>query len=277
MASGFFQFLRPDDIVFLIKPSLQLHQRSDLFSILRCLCQRCDDWRIAAYPVKCLLDGQNLRIPCGRFDKINHRLETHVRMVQENILLPYIGKDVIIILQSRHFRGLVSGYFKILKPRKPVNLHQEGKIHGTRNIENIILPDLQLFLQDIQKLRGDSVLHLQADNLPPLSFLQLLFDLHQKIGSLVLINSQLRVPHNAVGIGTYHLIPQEELLHVSLDDLLQENQRFLSALFRKLDKAGKDGGHLYSGKHPFSPVCLSHLLDQRADIQGFIPDQRERP
>ena len=135
----------------------------------------------------------------------------------------------------------------------------------------------ELFLQDIQKLRRDSVLHLQAADLSPLSFLQLLFDLHQKVGSLVFINPQLRVPHNTVGIGTYHLIPQEKLLHVSLNDLLQKNQCFLSSLFRKLDKAGKDGRHLDSCEHPFSPVCLSHLLDQRADIQGFIPDQRERP
>ena len=198
-------------------------------------------------------------------------------MVQENVFLPDIGKDVIVILQGRHLRGLVSRYFIVLKPRNPVNLHQEGKIHGTRNIENIILLHLQLFLQDIQKLRRDSVLHLQADDLSPLSFLQLLFDLHQKVGSLVFINPQLRVPHNTVGIGTYHLIPQEKLLHVSLNDLLQKNQCFLSSLFRKLDKAGKDGRHLDSCEHPFSPVCLSHLLDQRADIQGFIPDQRERP
>ena len=59
MAAGFLQLFSPLDVVFLVKPGLQLYQDGDLLSVFSGSDQSSNNRRISAYPVQCLLDGQH--------------------------------------------------------------------------------------------------------------------------------------------------------------------------------------------------------------------------
>ena len=102
MAACFLKFLRPDDVVLLIKSGFQLHKYRYLFSVLRRCRQSCDDRGISADTVKSLLDRQHLRISCRASHKIHNRIKGLVRMHQENITFPDIREDIIIIHQCRN-------------------------------------------------------------------------------------------------------------------------------------------------------------------------------
>ena len=52
MAAGLFQLLGPEDVIFLVKPGLQLHQHGNLFPVFRRRSQSRDDGGISADPVK---------------------------------------------------------------------------------------------------------------------------------------------------------------------------------------------------------------------------------
>ena len=62
MAAGFFQLLRPLDIIFLVKTRFQLNEDQDLFPGLRRRRQRGNNRRLPADAVERLLNRQNVRI-----------------------------------------------------------------------------------------------------------------------------------------------------------------------------------------------------------------------
>ena len=108
MAAGLFQLLGPEDVIFLVKPGLQLHQHGNLFPVFRRRSQSRDDGGISADPVKGLLDGQHIWILCRRPDEIHHRIEAFIGMHQQDISLPDIGEDIVVIHQRRYWLGRVS-------------------------------------------------------------------------------------------------------------------------------------------------------------------------
>ena len=81
MSARLLQHLRPDDIVLLIETGLQLHQNRNLLAVLCRLGQSCDDRRITADTVQCLLDSQYLRIVGRVLYKLHHRIKGLVRMM----------------------------------------------------------------------------------------------------------------------------------------------------------------------------------------------------
>ena len=80
-----FQLARPENVAFLVEAGLELDDRGHLLAVVRRLGQGAHDGRIAAGPVKRLLDGQHAFIGGGGLDEIDHRTERFVRMVHQDV------------------------------------------------------------------------------------------------------------------------------------------------------------------------------------------------
>ena len=70
-------------------------------------------------------------------------------MMKQNILSADIFKDRLIIHQGRNRCRCIARYLIIIKPFHAVHFHQERQIQGAIEHINIVLLDLQLFLQDL--------------------------------------------------------------------------------------------------------------------------------
>ena len=286
MTSGLLQLLGPDDVVLLVKPRLQLHQHRHLLAVLSGSGQRGDNRRIAADPVQCLLDGQHLLILRSLLDEIHHRIESLVRMMEENISLLDLREDIL----SRRDSGIALGHIgllaQILAACQAVHLHKEGKVDGTVDSVDIHLLNLEVFFQDLQKAFVYLVLDLQTDDLSPLALGQLFLDLLEKIRCLILVKGEVGVSHNTVGIGADHIVVQEEFIQILLDDLLQKQEGVALILLRRdRHQTGQARRNLDRGKLQLILLALSLQqpgavilsADQSGDIQRLVADQRKRP
>ena len=91
--AGPLQVPRPGDVVGLVEPRLELHERRHVLAVLGRLGQRAHDRAVAAArAIERLLDGQHLRIAGRQLDEIEHRHERLVRMVQQNVVLGNFGE-----------------------------------------------------------------------------------------------------------------------------------------------------------------------------------------
>ena len=256
MAARFFQHSGPYNIIFLVKAGLQLHQHRHLLAVLCRLGQRRNDRGIAADPVEGLLDGQNLRILCRLPDKVHHRGKGLVRMVQQNISFEDFVKNMAAGRQLWHRLGRIPGRLQMPEALHAVNLHQHRQIQRPLNGINILGFYTQLLLQDLQKPLVAVGSHFQPDGLPPLTFLQLLFYLLQKVGRLVLLYGQVRIAHDSEGIRAHNVIIQKELVDIPFNNFFQKDNfpRVLSC--GQLHHTAQHAGYLHHGKFQFLPDIL---------------------
>ena len=91
-------------------------------------------------------------------------------------------------------------------PVNPVQFHQKGQIKRSADPIDIILFYRKLLLQNFQKLRLHFILYLQTDDLSPLTLLQLLLNLLEQICRIVLVNRQIRIPHDPVRVRTDDIV-----------------------------------------------------------------------
>ncbi len=223
MTARLLQHPGPDNVVLLVKPCLQLHQHRHLLAVFRRLGQGRNNGRIAADPVQGLFDGQDLGIPGRLADELHHRLKGLVWMVQQNVPLTDLVEDFTPLGQLGHRLGCVSGSFQMVKSLQAIKLHKHRQIQGTVHHVYILVLNVKLLFQNVQKPLVTARRHFQTDGLPPLTLFQLLFNLLQQIRRLVLIYGQIRIAHNPVGVCAYDIVVQEELVHVPLNQLLQKN------------------------------------------------------
>ena len=115
---------------------------------------------------------------------------------------------------------------------------------------------MEVFFQDRQQLFVNFLLHLQADDLTPLPLLQLFLDFLQQIFRLILIDTQVSIAHDTVRISTKHVIVQEQLLDIPLDNLFKKQECPHSLRSgRNLHNPWQHGRYLDSGK-----LCLPFLV-----------------
>ena len=278
MTACFFQHLRPDDIILLIKTRFQFYQNGNLLTVLSCLCKRCDNRRIAADAVKCLLDCQHIRIFCSLAHKIHNRVKTHIRMMEKYISLTDHLENIFIILECRHCCRFIFRLFELIVAVNAVNLHQHGKIQRPIDKEDIISMNLKFHFQDIQKSGVHLIFHFQTDHLTPLTFFQLFLNFHQKILSLILINGKICITHNSVWMRTDHIIAQKQLINVSFDDLLQKSHCCMAFLLRRDDyHSRKYGRNLHCSKiNHFFAFFGIFFGKECSNVQCLISDQRKR-
>ena len=95
VTAGLFQLGRHVDIIFFIKPGLDFHEYRDLFAIFGSLGQGSNNWRFAAHAVQGLLDGQHIRVRCGKADEFFNGFKGFIGMMDHDILLgnglPHVG------------------------------------------------------------------------------------------------------------------------------------------------------------------------------------------
>ena len=226
MAACLLEHLRPLDVIFLIETCLQLDQSRDLFSVLGSLCQSRDDRRIAGYAVQRHLDGKNVRVLGRAADQVHDRIKGLIRMRQEDILLPDHGEQILVILhihQRRDRLRYVAFLLQMLETAHAVHLHQEGQIQRSGDRIHLLIADVELLAKDLQKLGLHGILVLETDHLAPLALLQFLLDLFEQIVRIVLIDRQISISGDPVGMSADNVIAGEQLIHVRLDHILQKN------------------------------------------------------
>ena len=276
MAACLFEHLRPVDIIFLVKARLQLDEHRNLLAVLRRLRECCDNRRIAADPVQRLLDREHIRIRRRLLYELNHRLEGHIRMMQQDIASADLRKNIFLIVHARNRLWAVRRIAVRVHPVNPVQFHQKGQIKRSADPIDIILFYRKLLLQNFQKLRLHFILYLQTDDLSPLTLLQLLLNLLEQICRIVLVNRQIRIPHDPVRVRTDDIVVQKQLVNVALDDFFKQcHTLFPVRSVRKPDNPRQYRRYLYRCKFSFALFAL--LGNQCADIQCLIANQRKRP
>ena len=231
MASCLFQHFGPNNIILFVKSCFQFHQNRNLFAIFRRLRQRCNDRRMSTNSIQSLFDCKYTRIFCCLPYKIYNRIKAHIWMMQKYISFSDHLENIFIILKFRYRSRLITWCFILIKTFCSVNLHQHGQIQRSIDGKNICVFDIKFHLQNIQQTFIHLIFHFQTDHLAPLAFLQLLLDLHQQVLCLILVNSQIRITHDPVRMGTYHIITEKQFINISLYDLLQKDHRGVFCFF----------------------------------------------
>ena len=149
VAAGFFQHLRPENIVFLVKTGFQLNQDRHLFSIVRRFSERRDNRGVTADTVEGLLDRQHLRVAGSFLDKIDDRLKGLKRVGQQYIAFADIGKNIILIHQRRNRLRRVRRCLKFVKARQTEHLHENRQIKRSVNLIDRVPADVQLLFEDV--------------------------------------------------------------------------------------------------------------------------------
>ena len=94
-AARILQLLGPVDVVLLVKAGAQFHHGHDLFAVFRRIDQRADDLGVAGHAVQRHLDGNDVGIRARAQQHTNERADALVRVSQENVVLAYLGVQVI--------------------------------------------------------------------------------------------------------------------------------------------------------------------------------------
>ena len=303
VAASLLKHLGPGNVVFLVKAGLQLHQHRDLLAVIGRFGQGLDDGGISADAVQGLLDGQDVRVLRRRLHELHHRVKGLVGMAQQDVALPDVREDAVLVHEGRDRLRDVLRVLQAVKARQAVHLHEHGQIQRPVDPEQVRLLDLQLVAEDLQELLVHGILHLQPDRFAPLAALQLLLDLLHEVGSIFLVQIELRVPHDAEGVRGQDVIVHEELVHVAFDDLFQQDDGGLPCsllsffllsgpgrLRRDHHDPRKDGRHLDDGEirallflvlflllflDPDQGLHILFPADAGRDVQGLVPDQRE--
>jgi len=92
--AGAFQVACPLDILFLVKPGLELDHRHDRLAGFRRHDKRLDDRTLVGRSVKRLLDGHDVGVLGRLADELHHHVERLVGMMDDDVLLPDGGKAV---------------------------------------------------------------------------------------------------------------------------------------------------------------------------------------
>ena len=83
-----------------------------------------------------------------------------------------------------------------------------------------MLAHAELFGERLSQRGIRFVLDLQPDHLAPLAFYELLLNLLEQIGGLVLVKGKIGVAHDTVRVSADHVIVQIKLPDILFDDLL---------------------------------------------------------
>src|SRR5262245_18376571 len=125
------KFFGPENIVLLVEPGLQFHQRRHFLAVCASLHKRLDDGGIGPYPIEREFDGQDVRISSCGVEKVYNGREAVVWMIEQDITL-LNGREYIGVHQNRRhlvrnrrivqFRAVESCKFQeIGQPERPLN------------------------------------------------------------------------------------------------------------------------------------------------------------
>ena len=278
MAACLFKHFCPGNIMLLVKSRLELDEDRDLLPVIGCPGKSSYDRRVPAHAVQRLFDCQDIGIHGSFLYESDDRVERHIRMMYEDIPVPDNTEDILFPHKCRDGCRIIPVRFIGVKSRKSVHLHEEGEIDRPRNEENVVARDIEFFRQHFKKTLIHAFFDLKADDLSPLALFQLLLDLLQEVLCLLLVDVKLRVPHDPVRISAENIIMLKEHSDILADDFFKQNDDHVSVLrIRQTDDPRKYCRDLDSGELRRLFLLLRLFRgDQRSDIEGLVPDQRER-
>ena len=205
-------------------------------------------------------------------------------MIHEDITLSDFREDIRPLLEADGLPGRPGLLVETLPLHLPVELHAEGKVAGTTRRINPGLVYIELLHQIGQQFLVHMGVVVQTDALAPLPLVQGLLDLLQKVGRVVLVDVEVGIPNNPVGIGAYDVIALIELSDISEHDLLKEYEGLPVGLIgRNLNDSRNDRRHLDRGKYGgIAPLAALHevgnpllLFQKGSNVQRLIEDQGE--
>ena len=177
--------------------------------------------------------------------------------MHENIALADLFENITAGRKTRDLLRLgIAGFPQPLEAVQAVQFHQESQIKRSVNLEDLVVCHFEFLLQEVEEPGIHAARHLQTDGITSLSLFELLLDLFEKIGCIVLIDRQIRISGDAVGICAHDIIIQKEAVKVMADDLLKEDHAAL-VRFGQFQDAGKYGRYLYSRVLEFFLAALS--------------------
>ena len=153
--------------------------------------------------------------------------------MKQDISFSQLFKDTSLLHEFRYRLGNILLFLQMGKAFHPVHFHQEGEIQRAVDTVNILFLNGKLILDHAQQALIHTGFHFQPDRLAPLPLFQLLFNFLQQILRFVLIDGQIRIPHDTEGMGAYHVIIQKQSGNIPFYDLLQKDDGLFTGFFRR--------------------------------------------
>ena len=151
------QHLRPGDVAFLVKARFELHQHRHLLAAFGGFQQRLHHRGVLPHPVKRLLDRQHLRVAGSRQQKIHHRREGIIRMVQQDMLplddVKYLAR-VLDIPERAWDNRVILGILQVDAVGYVVDFRQAHQVKGAAQFVDVRALDLQVLRQQFADARG---------------------------------------------------------------------------------------------------------------------------
>ena len=176
---------------------------------------------VAGHPVQGLLDGQDVLVLGGLLDELHHAVEALVGVVDQPVLLPDGGEQVVIAPEVRHRHGDDGLEAQVLAALDPGELGEESQVQGAGHGVNLVFLDLEHVHQELPHVLVALLQDLQAHRAAPLPALDGLLHLAHKVLRF-LVDLQVGVSGDAEGAGGLDLVELEELVKLIDDDVLQQ-------------------------------------------------------
>ena len=228
------QLTSPRNVGFLIKASLNLHQRHNLLARLSCLNQRIHNGGVTTGTVQSLLNRLNTRVSGSlRQERLHTGREGIVRVVQQHVVVAG-GSEHIRSLRSLggvEPTGSVRNVLGVVQSRavRTNNCTHAAQIKRSRQAVHLGLVDVQLRNQQIQDGRVDGVLNLQTDRRTETTAQKLLLQSLQQVLCIVLFHLKILITGHAEDVVLHNLHTREEGIQVLSNDVFERNVAALTA------------------------------------------------
>src|SRR5690606_12193887 len=215
-----FKVSRPADIGFLIEPGLEFHQCSDRLAAFRCVDQRTHNRTVVGGAVKRLLDRHHLRIDRGLAQKLHHRVEALIGVVDDDVLFTDCRETIATTVTNPFWKARIIRNELQIIARKRYDFRDLVDRQGGMHDRNAALRNAQLHCHKIAERLGNLVIEFNADHLPTPPPLQRAFKEANEILGLFL-DLDIAVTNDTERSRTLDLIAWEELADEQLDRIFQ--------------------------------------------------------
>ncbi len=220
--------------------------------------------------VQRLLDGQHVFVVRRPVDEVGHILKAFVRMVDHAVLFPDRLENILVTPEGV---GLVDGADRfeaqIFIPGERGEFRKERQIDRPRNLEDVLVLQMEHLDEKILCLAVAFLKDLQPDGAAALALFDGFFHLHQKVLG-VLVDFQVGVagqPERQAGLDA---VKPEQVVDFVHDDVLEQDKD-LAGFARNFQKTREDGGHLHQRETGFVPVFQPHRK-----VQALVRKDGER-
>ncbi len=266
--------LRPDDVVLLVEPSLQLDQHGHLLTPLGGVRQRPRDARVTPRSIQRKLDRDDVRVVRGGLDEpLDRRGEAVVRVVQEDVALLDHLEDAPRAGQSRlgarmERRIPERGHLQRRQAQQVRRVEQApGLVDVIRRerLDWLLLLVGELAHEQLPDRRRHERVHFDPHDLrePPISHF-LLDEAEQILRLVAVLDLKIGVAGDAERVPPQDLDAREQHLQVRADHLLQRHEPVRR---RERNPPRQDLRDLHSGEPLVAVGAAQHDGQREAQVR----------